>query len=337
MSEGKWSFDRPLSTYLTSFFSSPNKPSEPKFDGTRAMKGSKGSGPTIKPTSDTDQPIVDPKFFPFPIYCINLRSSTARRDRMYQRFTTAGLLDKVTFVDGIAPNMPIVDHYLASCPNPYGTNVTQHRRDGACYASHIKALRRFLENPDADACLICEDDILLDNHFIPKFQQLYYNLPAGAPLLCLTWMIDGPIEQVYVGKNIDVRNLWKIDPEHTWGAQAYYITRDYALRCIDAFDRSHVTLLKHLDINKVTSEIIIRRSGGYMAAYPIVIEDCIDSDRATQDIPFHLRHFCRWDYACFINSDPERLSPLAKMSPSNSWPGYPFEKRMEMPKKSDWE
>jgi hypothetical protein len=61
-----------------------------------------------------------------------------------------------------------------------------------------------------------------------------------------------------------------------------------------------------------------------MASVPLVLEDNIGSDRAPQDIPYHLRHFSRWTYTNYIGSDPDGQSPLAKMKPSDSYPGYPF-------------
>ena len=78
------------------------------------------------------------------------------------------------------------------------------------------------------------------------------------------------------------------------------------------------------NLDKLSSEIILRNSNGYMAAVPLVIEDCISSDRAIQDIPYHVRHFCYWNYSNNNLSDPGGLSPLKNMSPSDAWEDYPF-------------
>jgi hypothetical protein len=123
-----------------------------------------------------------------------------------------------------------------------------------------------------------------------------------------------------------MKNLWRIDKEFTWGAQCYLISREYAVKVLSLFDYPFDILMEKYDENKISSEIILRRSNGYMSASPIVIEDCISSDRAPQDIPFHLKHFCFWDYSNFSNSDPLRLSPLAHKIPRDAWENYPFKK-----------
>lgn len=76
---------------------------------------------------------------------------------------------------------------------------------------------------------------------------------------------------------------------------------------------------------KITSGIIIRLSQGLMCSIPLVIEDGINSDRAPQDIQYHLLHFCRWDWKNYNRCDEEKESPLATMLPKDSWAGYPYE------------
>jgi hypothetical protein len=237
---------------------------------------------------------------------------------MYNRCKLLGLNNAVTFVDATDTSSNLVNYYIHNCCNWYNTE-TQLRKDAACYASHIKALRLFLETSDANACVICEDDILFHNNFLTLFQNILDNLPSDTPLVTLAWMISGPVDQTVVNSY-----FWKIDPENVWGAQCYYITREYAMDAIDKFDRKFNSLVLTYDLDKVTSEIIIRKSGGYMVTVPLVIEDCIDSDRAPQDLPYHEKHWCYWDYNNYDASDFDYQSPLIELSVNSCWTGYPF-------------
>lgn len=113
--------------------------------------------------------------------------------------------------------------------------------------------------------------------------------------------------------------------------QCYYITSAYALQIVEQFDHPLSILVEKSSLasnmlkeeKKITSELFTRTSGGYMTSIPLVIEDCISSCRAPQDIPYHLRHFCRWNWNNYSKCDSQRESPLADMQPSDAWPGYP--------------
>lgn len=253
---------------------------------------------------------------------------------MEVRTKTAGF-STVKFVDAISAADKEVDFY-AQNNNPWHSDRQQWLRDLACFASHLKAIRTFLDS-GSEMALICEDDILFHNSFASLADTLitgaYQSAKQIVNLISFTYMISGGVDQTYAVEIVDrapepgvvwkdltgppVRyGLWKIDKKVTWGAQCYYIHRGWAER---------VYKLLHRPVTeKITSEAIIQRSGGYMASVPLVVEDNIGSDRAPQDIPFHLRHFSRWTYANYIGSDPDGQSPLAKMKPSDSYPGYPF-------------
>lgn len=261
-----------------------------------------------------------------PIFCINMRTSTTRRRRMEQRFDILGLRDHLTFVDGITPQSSIIAYYMdvpvKEIENTYGS-LKQGLRDIACLTSHLKCVRAFLET-SADACFICEDDILFHNNFIAEWEKIQCNIPSDANLVSLGWMLTGAIDKTYVGKNPQQQNLWHIDPNNTWGGQCYYIRKEYALEVISQYDRPLSIIKANSGLNRIPPEIIIHRSNGYMVTHPIVIEDCIDSDRAPHDLPFHLKHWCYWDYKKYNKYDAEQLSPLAKLTPKDAWEGYPY-------------
>ena len=137
--------------------------------------------------------------FSYPIYCINLATSVERKRRMISRFKKK-ILNNITFVSAIPLDSPLIDYYkgdsivLYDIDDPQYTN--QHEKDISCFASHIKSIRQFLEdNNDQEYGLICEDDILFSNNFHLQIKDLTNNLPDHVPVLSLTYMISGPIDQ----------------------------------------------------------------------------------------------------------------------------------------------
>lgn len=263
-----------------------------------------------------------------PIFCLNMKSSTQRKERMQKRFQLHNLTPYVTYIDGITANSTLVDYYLQDMDADVLCNiyfsVNQARKDAACFATHIKAVRTFLEMSGKDGCIICEDDILFHNDFQVLLQDIMENVPADIPCISFSWMISDAIDQTFVGINPEKENLWNINPHVTWGAQCYYISTEYALKVIHHYDHEFWMLRTVFNRNKITSEIIIQLSEGYMVSHPLVIEDCIDSDRAPQDLAFHARHWIYWRYKNFTTSDPEQLSPLKYMSKADAWEKYPF-------------
>lgn len=217
-----------------------------------------------------------PKF-----YCINLKTSTARKERMLARFNDAKIPDGgVHFVEAIRPGTGIVTYYCQK--NPL---TTQERLNGACSASHLKAIRTFLES-DEDEAFICEDDICLKKNFIEEWNNVKSNLPTNAPLLTCSYMLTSHDGKILSGKNPTLNNIYLLCPINTWGAQLYWLNRDYAIKALEMFDKPM--------INPQFNEQIIRLSKGYLCTPPLAIEDCLDSDRAPRDLPYHFVHFDSW-------------------------------------------
>jgi len=240
------------------------------------------------------------------IYCINLKKSTARRQRMENRFRHHGLIDAVTFIEAIPRESPLVDYYAQglTCPH-YGE--WKWRGELACYASHLKAVRQFLHD-GGDMGIICEDDILLDNNFLRRYVEVMNNLPDNTPLVSFCYMMNSYEKCYWAGKNPDKRNLVTIDPVNTWGAQMYWLTKKYAMDVLTTYDKPFKDVKNDLRV----SEVIIRESKGYMAYPPLVIEEGIDSDREPADLPYHHHLFKYWGYQNYNSAEKEHLSPLGK-------------------------
>lgn len=199
------------------------------------------------------------------IYCINLESSELRLRRMQERFTITGLIN-INFIKAKTPET--AQEYGKDMDKGYiGTHypdMSYFMKDVACYASHMLALKTFVES-DNECCLICEDDILFHNNFLGLLNDTIVN-SNDAKLISLSYMLSGPIDQTYYWKDSDgpvikkevwdvktqkkirrifgqkynvkelkvIKNkddiccgLWKMDHQNVWGAQYYYITRNY--------------------------------------------------------------------------------------------------------------
>lgn len=209
------------------------------------------------------------------ILCISLPNSQ-RRERMIRRFDKVDV--KYDFVDAIGPNASFVSYYKGSFPSWY-KDVKQYDLDIACYASHLKALRTMVDL-DLAYAIICEDDIIFHKSFKYLVKRLLEK--NWQPLTSLSFMIsDMGMKSIKIDKG-----LYTFDPMVTWGGQMYLISREYAEEYLRNFDGP----IKH----KITSEHIIQRSGGFLHVPPLVLEDGIDSDRKTEDTPYHHYHFASW-------------------------------------------
>src|SRR5437868_13933866 len=125
------------------------------------------------------------------IYCINMESSIERRARMEKRFKFFGLTDKVTYIKAVDMSKPIIDYYHQDIEKP--SHHSQHRwlSEMGCFASHLKAIRTFLED-GGEECLICEDDIILRNNFVEEYKKVRKDFPPRGKvfIVALSYMIE---------------------------------------------------------------------------------------------------------------------------------------------------
>lgn len=237
------------------------------------------------------------------IYCINLRERKDRRERMEKMFLSRKLNDKVVYIDAISIKSNLIEYY----------STTRERPIVACFASHIKAIKTFLETEEEEA-LICEDDILLHNNFEEEYIKIRNNLPEDATLCALSYFNMLPWEYYkWDGKDKNKKNIFKII-EKTYGTQIYWISKKYAYEVISKYDRPEFGLSYHHD--KV-SEIITIKSGGYISYPVLAIEDCISSDiRDDNGMVLHVYIFNQWDYENYSLGDDGK-SPLKRMDQQN--------------------
>ena len=227
------------------------------------------------------------------IYCINLKKSTKRRKRMEKRFKYHGLFDKVIFIDAIHGTSNLINFYhqkLIEQP----LNQQKWKNEMGCYASHLKAIKTFLETTENE-CLICEDDIILHNDFKKKYADVRSNFPPNTTCVGLSYMIEKWENYDWCGLNINKYNLRKLNKNYTWGMQMYWISKAYAIEVLTLYDKPY-----YLTNDIHTSEVILRNSNGYIAYPVLAIEESIDSERgAPEDLPYHRNHFSAWGYHNF--------------------------------------
>lgn len=260
------------------------------------------------------------------IYCINVKSSVDRKKRMIHRFETAGIMDNVTFIEAIPSTSSLTDYYIGHIDNQV-ENRKKYRNVTSCRASHLKAIKQYLEDDSSiyynnqitnelnnNYAIICEDDIMLHNNFIEKYNQLIKNMPKTTNIFCLSyimWNYDGI---KWSGIDHRIENICTMGKD-TWGAQMYLISRKYAMVAIEKFDKPNTKLKDYLKQGQlITSELITRMSDeGYIAYPPLAIEDCIKSVIGDIVNTNHVLALKRFGYKNYNEGEIDDISPLSKV------------------------
>jgi len=146
------------------------------------------------------------------LFCITLASSRERRRRMERRLAHHGLLDHTTFVTALP----------ASVPPTASVEQRTQAAGRACSASHLRALRHALEHPDCErlGAIVCEDDVLLHDEFVPRLRGLFEDIPAGTGVCQLGYIaFESHPPFQWGGRRPDRRNLFAVPLHGLWGLQ----------------------------------------------------------------------------------------------------------------------
>ena|SRR5437868_8461939 len=209
------------------------------------------------------------------IYVVSLPQAQARRDRLTARLQHHNLDKQTIWVDAIYKTSPLIDWINLGAPQ------RERRGEWGCFLSHLKAIRQFVASDNATA-IILEDDAMLHNDFSKMFSQLMQENPAGNELIMLCTFNMNPANAQPVAPHLyTIHDL-------SMGAQGYWLTRQYAARCLEMFDRA-----PHLISNPwVTSELITITSGGLFAEPPLIIEEAVHSYLQLGDcLQYHRDYF----------------------------------------------
>ncbi len=249
----------------------------------------------------TKEKLKIPKF-----YCINLKFRTDRKKRIISRFSYHKLDQQLQFVEAIDKKSPLIAKYGSKIFHTHYP-LDQQKGEVACFLSHLKAIKLFLETGEKEA-IICEDDIMLKNDWINEYSKVRINLPNDANLLSLGYYVKHWMGFQWAGKNPSLENICHMVKEHVWMTTSYWISRKYAEEVIKKWDKPF-----HLFGGFRTSELITRMSKGYISYPPLGIEDCISSNiRNNKELKLHLTVTNVWGYQNYSDAEKVHISPLYK-------------------------
>ncbi len=246
------------------------------------------------------------------IYCVNLRRSVDRRERMTRRFTQQRLLTRAYFIDGVDADCALIDYYAQGVPDAHETRV---RRELGCTAGHLKALRAFLECTDASSArgaIICEDDVLLHNEFAVRCAAVLANAPADARIVSLANLKRTDETIQWAGRAPERQNLCRTESP-IWGAQMYWVSREWALALLRRYDRPYA---EHPDRDEYggrfwTNEKFLHTADTYCAWPLLGLEEVVASDiRDRDDLLYHAEHLEGWGYENYSAAERRHLSAL---------------------------
>ena len=246
------------------------------------------------------------------LYCINLKHRNDRKNKMIERFKNRNIYDKIIFIDAVNKNSDIIKYYA----NTYGDFDSINRGEYACFASHLKALKVYLENIDDknETAIICEDDVLLHNDFVNNLKIIIDDLPKDFTACSLCYFPIDKDKYVKISSNLKQMGL-----DNIWGTQMYLISKKYALECLFRYDQPNFGIdddKDEIDNEEVersdedpsrTSEVILRKSLGYLSIPMLAIEECEDSDirKVNSDFLSHTLAFCKLDYEDYSDGEAE--------------------------------
>jgi glycosyltransferase involved in cell wall biosynthesis len=228
---------------------------------------------------------------------------------MERRLGHHGLIERTTFIEAIPADSSEVDERLEGLGAT--ATVPSKRVEAAVLASHLKAIRRFVEHgrASADGVIICEDDVLLHNDWNDRVPAIFANMPGDLTLCLLSFLTTSWDSARWAGRNPECHNLSTFDGATTWGSQMYWISRRYAQTVLERWDCP----FKHHP-PEFMAEVIVKWSSGLMCYPPLAIEDVIDSEvRPAEEITeFHLPLVRSWGYDNFSACEEgDESSPLA--------------------------
>lgn len=213
------------------------------------------------------------------IYCISY-NNIIRKNNMINKYKNIGL--ELKFINNISLNDPRM-------------NINGNQKTSHIMLQHLNCIKDFLDNSEANYCIICEDDIFISKNFkrdLPIIQQKFneHNLD----ILLLGYLFPFPNNDNFelICKFEYMFNKYN---DNLWGTQMYMISRKYAKFIINNyFCEDKIRKLK----THFAADWTITKNGNRAILYPMVaVEDGNNiSGDSNQDV-FHKK--------CFdLNYDP---------------------------------
>lgn len=230
------------------------------------------------------------------IYIINLPYRTDRKNNIIKRMKKYNLEYK--FIEAETKDSSLVKYYSWNGSNLNNIEKSYDRLgEFGCFASHLKALKLFIDCGD-EYGIIVEDDITLRDSFNNMLESIMKYMPDKTPLVMLCVSNREPYiewDKKYGKPKDNHINLIKINGAKCWGTLGYIISRDYALKAINDYDKPFYLIdnNRFRVKNKVTSELITMNSKGYYTYPPLVLEELSTSDINDKN-PEHHKNLFKW-------------------------------------------
>lgn len=223
------------------------------------------------------------------IFLVSLERAEDRRQRMVRRlagrdYTIVDAVDAVRHADEVDR---IHDGHIGRESYPI------MKAEVACFMSHLKALRTFVDTCADERALIIEDDVMFHKDFEAKLEALQ-PLPY-CNVIMLTHYVTSWDDTKPYGPVVNGETVYRTIGAETYGTQAYIILREYALELLRMYEGKKLSEIRDPNCQRYTAEHITRFSGGLFMVKPIVIEEALDTYiQSPASIEWHQANFWRF-------------------------------------------
>ena len=160
-----------------------------------------------------------------PVYLINLKSHDHRLKNAKQEFKKYGVTDYTVIeaVDGRKSDLSeIID---GKYPNLRSSEI-------GCMASHIKALKHWLDTSTSEYAIIMEDDFSFDTveYWQWDWDYVIQNMPKNAEIVQMILIQNDPVKfSLHKKEKFNHKNV----KNYAWSTACYLIKRSYAKTLVD--------------------------------------------------------------------------------------------------------
>ena len=211
----------------------------------------------------------------YQVIIINRPEDTRRRESMMNRMTHHNLSECVHIISADDNN----DEF-----REFIKGTEDHQLDDRCIrimgslVCHIKALRYFINESSCEQCLIMEDDAMLHKNFREKLSELVATKPIEHHCILLAPYLTEQIAHKYFVSP----GLYSHYAKIIFGASCYWITKEFAIKALERYDKPFREWNNGEFYKDFTSEYIIHTIGSYVAYPPLAIEESLDTNLQDQ-------------------------------------------------------
>jgi len=173
------------------------------------------------------------------VYCVSLEENFVRRILLSTQFSKYNIMDVNYLLSKKYPG----NGHIIECENLHtekDDNIDGVLRGADCAVSHIKNIKKWIEETDDECAFFCEDDLSLETvkYWNFTWEEFYNKLPKDWECIQLSIISDH-----FKVESLEIQDrMWNF-----WGATAYIITREYGKRIIDAYCKDDKYILNPLN------------------------------------------------------------------------------------------